>query len=240
MSSFLVCFGLASCALGGLALVTIAVRAGQPFMQVLSQLKAPLLVGLTSGSATAPIPHTIEALSQRLGFSRGVVELVVPFGSVFVRAGAALYYALAAVFVANLYNRPLGAGEILIVCAASVIAALVSAGQGGVASVGYMGIVLSMLNLPVEAAGVLFVTLDLICEGPRNALSLLSACMVIALVSAGLPSERHAMVEATGGVARLDTTLRFTFTRGQLALATGCLMTVASLIVLLGIGVGAR
>ncbi|MDR5880064.1 cation:dicarboxylate symporter family transporter [Caballeronia sp. LZ032] len=240
MSSFLVCFGLASCALGGLALVTIAVRAGQPFMQVLSQLKAPLLVGLTSGSATAPIPHTIEALSQRLGFSRGVVELVVPFGSVFVRAGAALYYALAAVFVANLYNRPLGAGEILIVCAASVIAALVSAGQGGVASVGYMGIVLSMLNLPVEAAGVLFVTLDLICEGPRNALSLLSACMVIALVSAGLPSERHAAVEATGGVARLDTTLRFTFTRGQLALATGCLMTVASLIVLLGIGVGAR
>jgi Na+/H+-dicarboxylate symporter len=228
---------LSSLALAIVALTTISARADLPFMQVLSGLKAPLLVGLTSGSATAPIPHTIEALSEKLGFSRGVVELVVPFGSVFMRAGAALYFTLATVFVANLYGRTLGAGDIVLVCAASVVAAFVSAGQSGAATVGYTGIVLSMLNLPVEAAGVLFVTIDLICDGPRNVLSLLSACTVISLVSAGLPSERMNLVESKAGASAL---LRFTFSRAQLVLATSCVLTVASLIVLLGIGVGAR
>ncbi|SDD61920.1 dicarboxylate/amino acid:cation symporter [Paraburkholderia lycopersici] len=240
MSSFLLCFAFAAFVLAILAIATIAARAGQPFFQVVSGLKAPLLIGLTSGSATAPIPHTIEAMSERLGFSRGVVELVVPFGSVFVRAGSALYYTLATVFVANLYERPLGAGEIALVCAASVVAAIVSAGQSGVAAVGYTGFVLSMLHLPAEAAGVLFVSVDLICEGPRNVLSLLSVCTVIALVSAGLPSERQAAVELQGGAAGLSPVLRFTFTRGQLALAAGCAVMVASLILLMGIGVGAR
>lgn len=243
MSSFLLCFAFSAFVLAVLALTTVAARAGQPLLQVLSGLKAPLLIGLTSGSATAPIPHTIEAMSERLGFSRGVVELVVPFGSVFVRAGSALYYALATVFVANLYERPLGAGEIALVCVASVVAAFVSAGQSGVAAVGYTGVVLSMLHLPAEAAGVLFVSVDLICEGPRNVLSLISVCTVIALVSAGLPSERKAAVEVqggTGGVAGLSPVLRFTFTRGQLMLAVGCAVMVGSLILLMGIGVGAR
>ncbi|MGF6742804.1 dicarboxylate/amino acid:cation symporter [Paraburkholderia atlantica] len=240
MSSFLLCFALSAVVLAILALATIAARARQPLLQVLSGLKAPLLIGLTSGSATAPIPHTIEAMSERLGFSRGVAELVVPFGSVFVRAGSALYYALATVFVANLYERPLGAGEIALVCAAAVVAAFVSAGQSGVAAVGYTGVVLSMLHLPTEAAAVLFVSVDLICEGPRNVLSLLSVCTVIALVSAGLPSERQVAVQVQGGAAGLSPVLRFTFTRGQLALAAGCAVMVASLILLMGIGVGAR
>jgi Na+/H+-dicarboxylate symporter len=240
MSGLLLCFAVSTIVLSTVAIGTIATRAGQPFLRVLGSLKAPLLIGLTSGSATAPIPHTIEAMSGRLGFSRGVVELVVPFGSVFVRAGSALYYTLATVFVANLYERPLGPGEIVVICAASVIAAFVSAGQNGVATVGYTGLVLSLLNLPVEAAGILLVTVDLICEGPRNVLSLLSVCTVIALVSAGLPSERVAAVDTRGAVAELNPVLRFTFTRGQLVLAVGCVVMVASLIVVMGIGVGAR
>jgi Na+/H+-dicarboxylate symporter len=239
MGGFLLCFLLATALFGGIALAMIAVRSSQPFGRVLAGLKAPLLVGLTSGSATAPIPHTIEAMSTVLGFSRGVVELVVPFGSVFLRAGSALYFALATVFVANLYERPLGAGEIVMIGAAAAVAAFASAGQSGVATAGYTGIVLSLLHLPVEAAGVLFVTIDLICEGPRNVLSLLSVCAVIALVSAGLPSERTHMAEARGE-PELGEVLRFAFTRAQLVLAAGCMVVAASLIVLMGIGVGAR
>jgi Na+/H+-dicarboxylate symporter len=239
MSGFLLCFLLIALLLCGLALAAITTRAGTSYGRVLAGLKKPMLVGLTSGSATAPIPHTIEAMSARLGFSRGVAELVVPFGSVFVRAGSALYFALAAVFVANLYNRPIGAGDIVLIGAGSTIAAFISAGQNGVASVGYIGVVLSLLQLPVEAAGVLFITIDVICEGPRNLLSLLSTCAVVALASAGLPSERVALptglaVPASGAV------FRFAFSRAQLALAVGCIVGAASLIVLMGVGVGAK
>lgn len=239
MGGFLLCFLLATLLLGGFALAMIAARSDRPLARVLRGLKAPLLVGLTSGSATAPIPHTIESMSAELGFSRGVVELVVPFGSVFLRAGSALYFALATVFVANLYERPLDAGDLVLIGAAAAVAAFVSAGQNGVATVGYAGVVLSLLHLPVEAVGVLFVTIDLICEGPRNVLSLLSVCAVIALVSAGLPSERTQVMDAHGDAAP-GQVLRFAFTRAQLGLAAGCVVVAASLIVLMGIGVGAR
>ncbi|WP_158936199.1 dicarboxylate/amino acid:cation symporter [Burkholderia sp. S171] len=239
MGGFLLCFLLVTVLLGGLALAMITARSSQPLGQVLKGLKAPLLVGLTSGSATAPIPHTIEAMSAALGFSRGIVELVVPFGSVFQRAGSALYFALATVFVANLYDRPLDTGDLVLIAAAAALASFISAGQNGVATVGYTGVVLSFLHLPVEAAGVLFVTIDLICEGPRNVLSLLSVCTVIALVSAGLPSERTQLADMHGN-AQLGQVLRFEFTRAQLVLAVGCVAVAASLIVLMGIGVGAR
>ncbi|WP_031362892.1 dicarboxylate/amino acid:cation symporter [Caballeronia sordidicola] len=241
MGGFLLCFLLVTLLLGGFALAMITARSSQPLGQVIKGLKAPLLVGLTSGSATAPIPHTIEAMSAGLGFSRGIVELVVPFGSVFVRAGSALYFALATVFVANLYERPLDASDIAMIAAAATLASFISAGQNGVATVGYTGVVLSFLHLPVEAAGVLFVTIDLICEGPRNVLSLLSVCTVIALVSAGLPSERTQFADGhSHGGPQLGQVLRFEFTRAQLVLAVGCAAVAASLIVLMGIGVGAR
>ncbi|CAB3780661.1 dicarboxylate/amino acid:cation symporter [Pararobbsia alpina] len=239
MSGFLLCFVLSALLLSALALAAIARQAGTSFGRALTSLKTPMLVGLASGSATAPIPHTIEAMSTRLGFSRGVAELVVPFGSVFVRAGSALYFALAAVFVANLYDRPIGMADIVVIGVASTVAALMSAGQNGVVSVGYIGVVLSLLQLPVEAAGVLFITIDVICEGPRNLLSLLSICTVVALVSAGLPSERTPLPAALAA-AGARPVFRFTFSRAQLVLAMSCVVAAASLIVLMGIGVGAK
>jgi hypothetical protein len=46
-------------------------------------------------------------------------------------------------------------------------------------------------------------------------------------------------MNAPGG-AELGQVLRFAFTRAQLALAASCVVVAASLIVLMGIGVGAR
>jgi Na+/H+-dicarboxylate symporter len=256
MKSFLLCFIALSAALAVLALAAIAARCGEPMLRVVAALKAPLLIGLMSGSETAPIPHTIEAMSARLGFSRGVVELVVPLGAVFIRAGTALYFALVTVFVANLYARPLDAVDLTLVGIASTVAAFASAGQNGIANIGFAGVVLSMLQLPVEAAGVLFIAIDLLCEGPRNVLSLLSVCTVIAFVSAGLPFEqaakddvralqmvgqRHGHMQGQGHAhAQQQPVLQFTFSRAQLVLAGGCVLMAASLIVLLGVGVGAR
>ncbi|HEY1608069.1 MAG TPA: cation:dicarboxylase symporter family transporter, partial [Paraburkholderia sp.] len=240
MSSFIGYFALLTLILCTLSLATIAARARLPFLHVLAALKEPLVVGFTSGSEMAPIPHTIEAMSTRLGFSRGVVELVVPLGAVFLRAGSALYFALVAIFVSNLYERPLDAIDLVLIGVAASAAAFASSGRSGVATVGFSAMVLAVLQLPIEAAGVLFVAIDLLCEGPRNVLSMLSGCTVIALVSAGLPSERFAGAEPQLAPPALRPVLQFAFSRTQLALASGCLLTVASLIVLMGIGVGAR
>lgn len=240
MSGFIEVFLAAAAGLSCISLAAIAMRTRVSFGRTVACLRSPMLVGFTSGTATAAIPHTIEAMSARLGFSRGVAELVVPFGAVFLRAGSALYFALVASFVANLYGHPLDAGDCAIVGAAATFAAFASAGRNGVGGIAAAGIALSALRLPAEAALVLFVAIDLICDGPRNLLSLLSTCALVAWVSAGLPADRVAAPLQSSPVQGDSMVVRLAFTRAQLALASGCALLAACLIVIMGIGVGAR
>lgn len=224
----------------GLTLLAAAVigrQCGNSIWQVSVALKSPALIALTSASTTASIPDTIEAMSNRLGFSRGIVELVTPTASVFLRSGSALYYALLTIFVANLYGRTLSPQELLMVGAGAFLAAFASAGNNSAANVGYAALVLSMLQLPAEAVLALFLAIDLLCEGPRNLLTLMFACVLIALVSRGLPSERQVAAVASGPVSA---PIRFVFTRADLVVGMGCTVLAALLLVLLGIGVGMK
>lgn len=238
MGGFLLHFVVLVLLLSGAAIAVIHRRGNQPLAEVLQHLKTPMLVSLVSSSTTASIPHTIEAMSARLGFSRGIVELVVPTASVFLRAGSAVYYVLLALFVANLYDRALSAADVGMICAGATLAAFASAGNNSLTNVGYAGIVLSLLQLPIEAALALFLAIDLICEGPRNLLTLLATCVLIAIVSAGLPSERLMVPDA--GEPSPPKPLRFVLTRAHVMLLAGGSVLAAVLIVLLGIGVGAR
>jgi aerobic C4-dicarboxylate transport protein len=238
MGGFLLHFVVLVLLLSAAAIAVIHKRGNLPLAEVLQHLKTPMLVSLVSSSTTASIPHTIEAMSARLGFSRGIVELVVPTASVFLRAGSALYYVLLALFVANLYDRSLSAADMGMICAGATLAAFASAGNNSLTNVGFAGIVLSLLQLPIEAALALFLAIDLICEGPRNLLTLLATCVLIALVSAGLPSERVTVPDADAPPKSQP--LRFVLARAHVALLAGGSVLAALLILLLGIGVGAR
>jgi Na+/H+-dicarboxylate symporter len=237
MSSFIGWFVLFALLLAGAAVAIIRKQSGIPLGRVLQALKSPALISFTSASTTASIPDTIDAMSNKLGFSRGIVELVTPMSSVFLRGGSALYYALVAIFVANLYGRTLSPQELAITCAGAFLGAFASAGNNSAANVSYAGLVLAMLQLPAEAALALFLAIDLICEGPRNLLTLLFACVLIALVSRGLPSERVAAESAGIVVPR---PVRFAFTRADLLVGASCCVVVAVLLVVLGFGVGMK
>jgi Na+/H+-dicarboxylate symporter len=238
MGSFLAWFFVFAFALSALATALIWKKSGLPPGVVLSALKTPALISLTSASTTATIPDTIEAMSSRLGFSRGIAELVIPISSVFMRSGAALYFALLAIFVANIYGRPVAAEEFLVICVGASMAAFASAGNNSLAAVGFASIVLTMLKLPIEAALALFLAIDLVCEGPRNLLTLLFACALIVLVSRGLPSERVEAATPTE-VGALQP-VRFVFSRASLLLALACVLLVSILITIAGVGVGMR
>jgi len=238
MSSFIGWFVLLALALCVAAVAVIRRQCALPLSQVLLALKAPALISLTSASTTASIPDTIDAMSNKLGFSRGIVELVTPMSSVFLRSGSALYYALVAIFVANLYGRTLSPEELALTAAGAFLASFASAGSNSAANVAYASLVLAMLRLPAEAALALFLAVDLICEGPRNLLTLLFACTLISLVSRGLPSERVAAADA--GAAGTLQPVRFAFTRVDLVIGASCCLIVAVLLVVLGMGIGMK
>ena len=107
-----------------------------------------------------------------------------------------------------------------------------------VAVVGFVGVVLQIVQLPVEAALALFMAIDHICEGPRSLLSLMMACVLIVIVSEGLPSERLEAQLKSDSVSGANVQLSFTL--NSLLLAFGCFILMVLLIILLGIGVGMR
>lgn len=231
----------------GVALLVIARLGRHTVRTVLDALQTPVLISLTSGSAIAPVPNAIEALSAHLGYSRAVAELLIPFGSVFVRVGNAVYYACVALFVTALYHYPLGPTVLLLIWLGAALAAFLSSSFGSAASIGYIGFVLSFLELPADAVVVLLVSIDPLCAGPRNVLSLLSVCALVALASAGLPTERslvaHQPGHAGGNVMAIPVAQRsvaFAFTRVQFALALACAALLAAFVLLIGVGVGAR
>ena len=243
------------------AILTIARMGGHSLRTVVDALQTPILISLTSGSAIAPVPNAIDAISSHLGYSRAVAELLVPFGTVFIRVGNAVYYACVAMFVAALYHYPLGPTALLLIWLGAALAAFLSSGFGSGASVAYIAFVLSFLDLPPDAVVVLLLSIDPLCSGPRNVLSLLSVCALTALASAGLPAERGIAPRKAMEIGRMpghagqfapngqgggtfsptaQPTVTFVLTRGQLILAAGCAALLATFVLLIGVGVGAR
>jgi aerobic C4-dicarboxylate transport protein len=237
MGGFIAFFVGFSLLISALAVVFIWKKTKLTLPEVLIALKNPMLISLASANPTASIPDTIHAMSSRLGFSRGIVEFVVPASSVFVRSGAALYFAALAVFVGNLYGQSLTLESLGLIALMATFAAFTSAGHSGIAVVGFAAVMLHALKLPVEAAIALFMAIDHLCEGPRSLLSLMLGCVLIVLVSQGLPSER---IEQQGKDASMHATVRLTLTSHSMLLASACVLAVMVLIVLLGVGVGMR
>ena len=238
MGGFIALYASMALGISGLSLLFITKKTKLPFAEVVHCLKTPMLISLASSNATASVPDTINAMSSKLGYSRGVVEFVVPAASVFMRSGAALYFAALAVFIGNLYGQVPDIESIGLICFAATLAAFASAGHSGVAVVAFATVVLQALQLPVEAALVMFMAIDHLCEGPRSLLSLMMACVLIVLVSEGLPSER---VESNAIFLNLSRRkVHFSFTLNAIFLALSCFILLASLVVILGVGVGMR
>jgi Na+/H+-dicarboxylate symporter len=160
-------------AVAALALPLLARSAGCSLRQALAALRAALLIGLLAPSATAAIPATIDALSRQLGLSRGLTELLVPSGAVFLRAGLALHTALIAVFTAGLYGLPTGLGDLLWIGTLAAAAALWPAPLAAAGPLTAVATVLLWLRLPSEGLLPVLLLADRLCAGLRQVVALL-------------------------------------------------------------------
>jgi aerobic C4-dicarboxylate transport protein len=88
---------------------------------------------------------------EKLGCSKGLVGLVTPTGYVFNPDGSCLYMALAAVFVAQATNTPLGMADYITLFA---VAALTHKGASGVQGASFIALVATLMVIPsIPVAG---------------------------------------------------------------------------------------
>ncbi len=120
-----------------------------------------LMLAFSTSSSSVALPTSIEAARDRLGISNEVASFVLPTGVTLNKNGAAVYKAVTAVFIANLYGIALGPGTLFTIVLVSTVAAFSGAGVPGSSLVTTL-IVLEAIGLGThsEAAIALVVAVD--------------------------------------------------------------------------------
>jgi len=143
-----------------------------------------LLFAFSTASSNATLPVSMAAARNRLGVSNEIVSFVLPAGATINKNGSAIYKAVTAVFIAQLYGLSLDSGQVVAIVMMSTLAAFAGAGVPGSSLVTTL-IVLNAIGLgPQAAAGIALVTsvdrpLDM-CRSTVNTIGNLIGTTVIA------------------------------------------------------------
>jgi proton glutamate symport protein len=109
----------------------------------------------STASSAATLPVTMDCLEHNTGVSNQTASFVLPLGATINMDGTALYEAVAAMFIAQVYGIDLSLSQQLIIM---VTATLASVGAAAIPSAGLvtMVIVLESVNLPLEGIGMIW------------------------------------------------------------------------------------
>ena len=183
MLHFVIAFFVASVLLLLLATAIIWKRSSHSLGKTLDELRAPFALALATRNSAACMPSMIESLVDGLGFARSRVELLVPLTISLLRVGPMVYYVCATLFIAQLYGHALGIVELATVLLASVLAGFASAGMTGLVTVSLVGMTCAYLRLPFEAAFILFLAVDPLCDMLRTLILVIGNAAAVTLMS---------------------------------------------------------
>lgn len=125
-----------------------------------------LLSAASTSSSSAALPLTLDGVRRTNGVSARAANFVLPLGATINMDGTALYEAVAAVFVAQVYGIELTAAMQAIIVLTATLAAIGAAGipEAGLVT---MVIVLEAVGLPLEGIGLLL-TIDWLLDRART------------------------------------------------------------------------
>ncbi len=123
---------------------SIARWSGVPLLTFVRYFKDEILVTLGTCSTEAVLPRMMVKL-EKLGCRRSVVGMVLPTGYTFNSDGTCIYLTMAAIFVAQATNTPLGLGDQLVVLG---VLLLTSKGSAGVAGAGFVTLAATLSVIP--------------------------------------------------------------------------------------------
>ncbi|MFF9146106.1 dicarboxylate/amino acid:cation symporter [Streptomyces sp. NPDC055051] len=138
-------------------------------------------LAFVSRSSVGTMPVT-QKVTERLGVPKEYASFAVPFGATTKMDGcAAIYPALAAIFIAQIFDVQLGIKEYLLIAFVSVIGSAATAGLTGATVM--LTLTLSTLGLPLEGVGLLM-AIDPILDMIRTATNVAGQALVPVIVSA--------------------------------------------------------
>ncbi|MFD7031983.1 dicarboxylate/amino acid:cation symporter [Streptomyces sp. NPDC059917] len=138
-------------------------------------------LAFVSRSSVGTMPVT-QKVTERLGVPKNYASFAVPFGATTKMDGcAAIYPALAAIFIAQIFDVQLGVGDYLLIAFVSVVGSAATAGLTGATVM--LTLTLSTLGLPLAGVGLLM-AIDPILDMMRTATNVAGQALVPVIVAA--------------------------------------------------------
>lgn len=115
-----------------------------------------LATAFSTASSAATLPMTLEGVVEENRVSEQTANFVVPLGATLNMNGTALYEAVAAVFIAQVYGIVLDPGHLLVVFLTATLAAV---GAAGIPEAGLVTLVLVLeaVGLPLDGIALLLI-----------------------------------------------------------------------------------
>ena len=140
-----------------------------------------ITLGFVTRSSMGVMPVTQQVVERNLGVPRSYASFVVPLGATTKMDGcAAVYPALAAIFVAQFYGIDLSITQYLLIIFVSVLGSAATAGTTG--GVVMLTLTLSTLGLPLAGVGLLLAVEPIVDMG-RTALNVTGQALVPTIVA---------------------------------------------------------
>lgn len=161
--------------LAGLAILLIGyallVRAvtGDGALHFLGRSREVLLLAFSTSSSAAVMPLSLKTAEEKLGVRPSIAQFVIPLGATINMTGTALYQAVAAVFLAQVFGVDVSIGGMVLIVAMTVGASIGSPATPGVGIV-ILAMVVGSIGVP-PAGVALVMGVDRILDMARTAVN---------------------------------------------------------------------
>lgn len=150
-------------------------------VRFIQAIKEAIVFAFSTSSSSATLPISMNVAENNLGVSKQVTSFVLPLGATINMDGTALYQAIAAIFIAQVYGMDLSATAQLTII---LTATLASVGAAGVPGAGMITLALVLGTVGVPEAGIALIfgldrLLDM-CRTTVNIIGDLTLTMIMA------------------------------------------------------------
>ena len=140
------------------------------------------LLAFSTSSSGATLPVTMRQCKEKLGASKETTSFVLPLGATINMDGTALYQAVAAVFIAQVFGMDLTLGAQITIVLTAVLASVGTAAVPG-AGIVMLIIILEAINVPIQGIA-LIIGVDRILDMCRTVVNVTGDSAVACVVAA--------------------------------------------------------
>jgi len=135
-------------------LLIIRFFSGHKATSFMAGIREVQLLAFSTSSSGATMPFSIQAAEEKLGVRQEVSRFIIPLGATINMDGTALYQAIAALFLCQVFGIDLSTGQIILLVCTTVGASIGTPATPGVGIV-VLATILTGIGVPAEGIGLI-------------------------------------------------------------------------------------